>query len=300
MMPRKRNHCAITNEDERKASLLIEKHPPGFLARDRRASCVCSLSSSCASPGSLYLLTQPHPTCPPTTTNTVQDSRNASKKRQRAVQAASKEGKCDDHSVKAMMVVRRLSVGVRGSFWYRQAQGQQLIRVGAVQGGRRLSSSTFQESNNQKEAVSLPTYWGQQWQKVKESGPVLLVFLTAGAAIWEGSRQVEKLRNESSMKEEKLRNESSMQMEKLRGEMKELRGEMKEKEEKLRGEVKEKEALLRGEFNKEDALRGGEMDRRVLDFLTRGDSGRTRELVEEQKKAWVAGLSPPPPPPPST
>jgi len=237
----------------------------------------------------------------------VQDSRNASKKRQRAVQAASKEGKCDDHSVKAMMVVRRLSVGVRGSFWYRQAQGQQLIRVGAVQGGRRLSSSTFQESNNQKEAVSLPTYWGQQWQKVKESGPVLLVFVTAGAAIWEGSRQVEKLRNESSMKEATL----LLQMEKLRGEMKELRGEMKEKEdklrgemkekeEKLRGEVKEKEALLRGEFNKEDALRGGEVDRRVLDFLTRGDYGRTRELVEEQKKAWVAGLSPPPPPPPST
>ncbi len=187
--------------------------------------------------------------------------------------------------MKAMMVVRRLSVGVRGSFWYRQAQGQQLIRVGAVQGGRRLSSSTFQESNNQKEAVSLPTYWGQQWQKVKESGPVLLVFVTAGAAIWEGSRQVEKLRNESSMKEATL----LLQMEKLRGEMKELRGEMKEKE-----------ALLRGEFNKEDALRGGEVDRRVLDFLTRGDYGRTRELVEEQKKAWVAGLSPPPPPPPST
>ena len=287
-----------------------------------------AFASSCASPASLYLLTQPPPPmpAPPPPTNTVQDSRNASKKRQRAVQAASKEGKRDDHSVKAMMVVRRLSVGVRGSSWYRQAQGQQqVIRVGAVQGGRRLSSSTFQESNNQKEAVSLPTYWGQQWQKVKELGPVLLVFLTAGAAIWEGSRQVEKLRSESSMKEATL----LLQMEKLRGEVKELRGEVKEKEEKLRGEVKEKdeklrgevkekeeklrgevkelrgevkekEALLRGEFNKEDALRGGEVDRRVLDFLTRGDYGRTRELVEEQKKAWVAGLSPPAPPPPST
>ena len=272
---------------------------------------VCLLSSSCASPASLYLLTQPTPPMPshpPPPTNTVQDSRNASKKRQRAVQAASKEGKRDDHSVKAMIVVRRLSVGVRGSSWYRQAQGQQqLIRVGAVQGGRRLSSSTFQESNNQKEAVSLPTYWGQQWQKVKELGPVLLVFLTAGAAIWEGSRQVEKLRSESSMKEatlllqmEKLRGEMKEKDEKVRGEVKELRGEVKEKEEKLRGEVKEKEALLRGEFNKEDALRGGEVDRRVLDFLTRGDYGRTRELVEEQKKAWVAGLCPPPPPPPST
>ena len=260
--------------------------------------CVCFRLLVHPLPRSIFSPSPPPP-CPaaPPPPPTPPDSPNASKKRQRAVQAASKEGKRDGHSVKAMMVVRRLSVGVRGSSWYRQAQGQQqLIRVGAVQGGRRLSSSTFQESNNQKEAVSLPTYWGQQWQKVKELGPVLLVFLTAGAAIWEGSRQVEKLRSESSMKEATL----LLQMEKLRGEMKEkeekLRGEVKE----LRGEVKEKEALLRGEFNKEDALRGGEVDRTVLDFLTRGDYGRTRELVEEQKKAWVAGLSPPPPPPPST
>jgi hypothetical protein len=209
------------------------------------------------------------------------------------------KGKGDDedvHETKAMLVVRRLSAGVRGRCGC--GQGQQ-------KGARRLSITTGSSSTNGA------GYWGRQYEKAKEAGPVVLAVLGVGAVIWEGSRRLEKLRGEAAglraeaeKKEAGLRAELEKQKATYRLELEKkeaelatrdavLRGEIAN----LRGEVKEKDAFLRGEVKEKDALRGGEVDRRILDLLTRGDYDR---LLEERANARLAGLPPSPPPHSST
>ena len=95
------------------------------------------------------------------------------------------EGRGDDKDVhdvattwrvlmKPMLVVRRLSAGVRGRCGC--GQGQQ-------KGARRLSSTT--ESSSTNGAV----YWGRQWEKAKEAAPVVVSVLGFGAVIAEGTRR---------------------------------------------------------------------------------------------------------------
>lgn len=217
-----------------------------------------------------------------------------------------------------MLVVRRLSAGVRGSCWC--GQGQQ-------KGARRLSSSTLDSS---KKVVSGAAFWDQQWEKAKEAAPVLLGFLGVGAVIWEGSRQIEKMRGEMATREAVVHGELTKREVELRAELEkkegglraevakqqaewekrevelraelarqeaEMRGQREKGEEKLRGEMNEKYELLRGDVKERDAIRGGEVDRRVLDLLTRGDYDRARVLLEERSNAR---LSSSPRPPPST
>ena len=105
------------------------------------------------------------------------------------------KGKGDDedvHETKAMLVVRRLSGGVRGRCGC--GQGQQ-------KGARRLSITTGSSSTNGA------GYWGRQYEKAKEAAPVVLAVLGVGAVIWEGSRRLEKLRAEAEKKEAGLRAE---------------------------------------------------------------------------------------------
>ena len=217
-----------------------------------------------------------------------------------------------------MLVVRRLSAGVRGSCWC--GQGQQ-------KGARRLSSSTLDSS---KKVVSGAAFWDRQWEKAKEAAPVLLGFLGVGAVIWEGSRQIEKMRGEMATREAVVHGELTKREVELRAELEkkegglraevakqqaewekrevalraelarqeaEMRGQREKGEEKLRGEMNEKYELLRGDVKERDAIRGGEVDRRVLDLLTRGDYDRARVLLEERSNAR---LSSSPRPPPST
>ena len=191
------------------------------------------------------------------------------------------KGKSDDedvHETKAMLVVRRLSAGVRG----RRGCGQ-----GQQKGARRLSITTGSSSANGA------GYWGRQYEKAKEAGPVVLAVLGVGAVIWEGSRRLEKLRGEAAgLRAEAEKNEAGLraelekqkatyglELEKkeagLRAELEKQKAtyrlELEKKEAelatrdavlrgeiaKLRGEVKEKDAFLRGEVKEKDALRGG-------------------------------------------
>ncbi len=220
------------------------------------------------------------------------------------------EGKGDDKDVhdvattwrvlmKPMLVVRRLSAGVRGRCGCGQEQQK---------GARRLSSTT--ESSSTNGAV----YWGRQWEKAKEAAPVVVSVLGFGAVIAEGTRrQVEVgtkeavLRGELEKKDAVLRGELEKKDVELEKKDAELRGEMEKNDAVLRGELATRDAVmrgeiakLRGEMEKKDALRGGEVDRRILDLLTRGDYDRARMLLEERANARLAGLSPSPPPPPSS
>jgi uncharacterized small protein (DUF1192 family) len=220
------------------------------------------------------------------------------------------EGKGDDKDVhdvattwrvlmKPMLVVRRLSAGVRGRCGC--GQGQQ-------KGARRLSSTT--ESSSTNGAV----YWGRQWEKAKEAAPVVVSVLGFGAVIAEGTRrQVEVgtkeavLRGELEKKDVELRGELEKKDAVLRGELEKKDVELEKKEAVLRGELATRDAVmrgeiakLRGEMEKKDALRGGEVDRRILDLLTRGDYDRARMLLEERANARLAGLAPSPSPPPSS
>ena len=187
-----------------------------------------------------------------------------------------------------MLVVRRLSAGVRGRCGC--GQGQQ-------KGARRLSSTT--ESSSTNGAV----YWGRQWEKAKEAAPVVVSVLGFGAVIAEGTRR----QVEVGTKEAVLRGELEKKDAVLRGELEKKDVELEKKEAVLRGELATRDAVmrgeiakLRGEMEKKDALRGGEVDRRILDLLTRGDYDRARMLLEERANARLAGLSPSPPPPPSS
>ena len=190
------------------------------------------------------------------------------------------KGKGDDedvHETKAMLVVRRLSGGVRGRCGC--GQGQQ-------KGARRLSITTGSSSTNGA------GYWGRQYEKAKEAAPVVLAVLGVGAVIWEGSRRLEKLRAEAE-KEAGLRAELEKQKATYRLELEKKEAELATRDAVLRGEI----AFLRGEVKEKDALRGGEVDRRILDLLTRGDYDR---LLEERANARLAGLPPSPPPHSST
>ena len=209
------------------------------------------------------------------------------------------EGKGDDKDVhdvattwrvlmKPMLVVRRLSAGVRGRCGC--GQGQQ-------KGARRLSSTT--ESSSTNGAV----YWGRQWEKAKEAAPVVVSVLGFGAVIAEGTRR----QVEVGTKEAVLRGELEKKDAVLRGELEKKDVELEKKDAVLRGELATRDAVmrgeiakLRGEMEKKDALLGGEVDRRILDLLTRGDYDRARMLLEERANARLAGLSPSPPPPPSS
>ena len=183
--------------------------------------------------------------------------------------------------MKPMLVVRRLSAGVRGRCGCGQEQQK---------GARRLSSTT--ESSSTNGAV----YWGRQWEKAKEAAPVVVSVLGFGAVIAEGTRR----QVEVGTKEAVLRGELEKKDVELRGELEKkdavLRGELATRDAVMRGEI----AKLRGEMEKKDALLGGEVDRRILDLLTRGDYDRARMLLEERANARLAGLSPSPPPPPSS
>ena len=172
-----------------------------------------------------------------------------------------------------MLVVRRLSAGVRGSCWC--GQGQQ-------KGARRLSSSTLDSS---KKVVSGAAFWDRQWEKAKEAAPVLLGFLGVGAVIWEGSRQIEKMRGEMATREAVVHGELTKREVELRAELEkkegglraevakqqaewekrevalraelarqeaEMRGQREKGEEKLRGEMNEKYALLRGKVREKE------------------------------------------------
>ena len=55
--------------------------------------------------------------------------------------------------------------------------------------------------------------------------------------------------------------------------------------------------FIKGGYARAKAI-SSEVDPRILDLLTQGEYERARAMLEEQTKAWVAGLSPPPPPPP--
>jgi len=121
------------------------------------------------------------------------------------------EGKGDDEDVhdvattwrvlmKPMLVVRRLSAGVRGRCGC--GQGQQ-------KGARRLSSTT--ESSSTNGAV----YWGRQWEKAKEAAPVVVSVLGFGAVIVEGTRR----QVEVGTKEAVLRGELEKKAAVLRGEL---------------------------------------------------------------------------------
>ena len=148
-----------------------------------------------------------------------------------------------------MLVVRRLSGGVRGRCGC--GQGQQ-------KGARRLSITTGSSSTNGA------GYWGRQYEKAKEAAPVVLAVLGVGAVIWEGSRRLEKLRAEAEKKEAGLRAELEKQKATFRLELEKKEAELATRDAVLRGEiaflrgeVKEKDAFLRGEVKEKDALRGG-------------------------------------------
>eukprot|EP00624_Nannochloropsis_granulata_P000806 evm.model.NODE_13474_length_997_cov_50.570713.1 len=126
-----------------------------------------------------------------------------------------------------MLVVRRLSAGVRG----RRGCGQ-----GQQKGARRLSITTGSSSANGA------GYWGRQYEKAKEAGPVVLAVLGVGAVIWEGSRRLEKLRGEAAG----LRAEAEKQ--------KATYGlELEKKEAGLRAELEKQKATYRLELEKKEA-----------------------------------------------
>ena len=162
-----------------------------------------------------------------------------------------------------MLVVRRLSTGVRGSCWC--GQGQQ-------KGARRLSSSTLDSS---KKVDSGKGYW----PKAQDAAAVVLGVIAFGTVIVHVTLRVEDVRAEVAKRQTEWEKRDL-----------ELRAELTSQIDNLRGYVKER-----------DAIRGGEVDRRILDLLTRGDYDRARVLLEERANARLAGLSPsPPPPPPSS
>ena len=65
-------------------------------------------------------------------------------------------------------------------------------------GARNLSTSTIDSSTN---ANSGTGYREGQWERGKEAGPSLVGFLGVSTVIWEGSRQIEKMRGEMAMRE---------------------------------------------------------------------------------------------------
>jgi len=153
--------------------------------------------------------------------------------------------------MKPMLVVRRLSAGVRGRCGC--GQGQQ-------KGARRLSSTTGSSSTNGA------VYWGRQWEKAKEAAPVVVSVLGFGAVIAEGTRR----QVEVGTKEAVLRGELEKKDVELRGELErkdvEMRGELEKKDAVLRGELEKKDvelekkdAVLRGELEKKDAVLRGEL-----------------------------------------
>jgi len=97
-----------------------------------------------------------------------------------------------------MLLVRRLSVGVRAGGGCGQAQGQQTVglRVGA---GRRLSSSNGNSSSmpGGDADSGLGAFWRRRWEKAKDVPSVMSFVLATGTLILGGwSWRMEGLRSE--------------------------------------------------------------------------------------------------------
>ena len=186
------------------------------------------------------------------------------------------KGKSDDedvHETKAMLVVRRLSAGVRG----RRGCGQ-----GQQKGARRLSITTGSSSANGA------GYWGRQYEKAKEAGPVVLAVLGVGAVIWEGSRRLEKLRGEAAG----LRAEAEKKEAGLRAELEKQKAtyglELEKNEAGLRAELEKQKATYGLELEKKEAGLRAELEKQKATYgleLEKNEAGLRAEL-EKQKATY--------------
>lgn len=193
------------------------------------------------------------------------------------------------------------------------------------QGGRRLSSNNGNNSSSRnmrgRNADSdHGAYWGRQWEKAKDAGPVLCVLLAFGFVISECSRLVYRRRWELVKRDmerdlEQARREAESQLTLIKQELERVRREaelrlklMKQERERVRreAELQGGEAKQDVEREKQDmeqrvkeALRAGEVDRKILDLLTQGEYEQARPMLEARTQARLAGLSSPPHVPPS-